>query len=308
MGWNTTDIPDQRGKIAIVTGANSGLGREASRELARKGATVVMAVRHLEKGQRALDGIEAKIPAAKLELGQLDLGSLASVHAFVDKITAEHPVIDILLNNAGIMAAPPSETVDGFESQVGINHFGHFVLTEGLMAALQQAPVGRVVTLTSTARMRGRPLSEEQARLSSHYDAWQAYADSKLANYQFGLELARRLAGSGSSVSSLVAHPGLANTNLQAASAENGGAGFQGRLWHILARFAGMSAADGALPGLRAATDPDARNGEFFGPRWNLRGAPVKLKVSEKSVDREQTERMWHISEVATDTMFGVGS
>ncbi len=177
MGWNTTDIPDQRGKIAIVTGANSGLGREASRELARKGATVVMAVRHLEKGQRALDGIEAEIPAAKLELGQLDLGSLASVHAFVDKITAEHPVIDILLNNAGIMAAPPSETVDGFESQVGINHFGHFVLTEGLMAALQQAPVGRVVTLTSTARMRGRPLSEEQARLSSHYDAWQAYAE-----------------------------------------------------------------------------------------------------------------------------------
>ena len=308
MGWKATDIPDQRGRIAVVTGANSGLGLEASRELARQGATVVMAVRDLDKGTAALADIRAGVPAADLELRKLDLGSLASVQAFVGTVLGEHPVIDILINNAGIMATPASETQDGFESQIGTNHFGHFVLTEGLLPTLEQATAGRVVTLTSVARLRGRPLTETTARLTADYDAWQAYADAKFANYQFGMELARRLTDSGSSVSSLVAHPGLSNTNLQAASVEHAGAGLQGRIWRVLARFVGLSAADGALSGLRAATDPGAGNGEFFGPRWNLRGAPVKVRVGDTSTAREDAERMWQISEAQTGTVFRPGA
>ena len=206
MAWSANDIPDQSGKIAVITGANSGLGLEASRELARKGATVIMAVRNTEKGEAAAVRIRQDVPEADLRLRKLDLGSLDSVRAFAARMKEEQERVDILLNNAGLMATPAGQTKDGFETQVGTNHLGHFVLTEELMPLLEAAQAGRVVTMTSSARMQGRTLTDEAMRPGDAYSPWRAYGDSKLANYQFGIELARRLGAVGSSVSSLVVH------------------------------------------------------------------------------------------------------
>jgi NAD(P)-dependent dehydrogenase (short-subunit alcohol dehydrogenase family) len=308
MAWTTADIPDQTGKVAVVTGANSGLGFEATKELARSGATVVMAVRNLEKGRKAVDRLNAEIPTAELELRHNDLGSMQSVRRFAQTLKADHATVDILLNNAGLMATPAGETRDGYETQVGTNHLGHFVLTAELMPALDKAPAGRVVTMTSVARLQGHALTENACRLHGRYSAWQAYGDSKLANYQFGIELARRLEAAGSRVISVVAHPGLSNTNLQAATVENAGAGIQGLLWHFLARIFGMAPSQGVLPELRAATDPNAGNGEVYGPRWNFRGVPIRIDLEEKRVARADTEQMWRVSETATGTTFDIGS
>jgi NAD(P)-dependent dehydrogenase (short-subunit alcohol dehydrogenase family) len=308
MAWTVNDMPDQSGRIAVITGANSGLGFEASRELARKKAAVVMAVRNMEKGQAAADRIRADIPTADLEVRQLDLGSLDSVRDFAAGVREEYDRVDILLNNAGLMATPAGETADGFETQVGTNHLGHFVLTEELMPLLEAAQAGRVVTMTSGARAQGRTLDEHRTRVNGDYKPWQAYGDSKLANYQFGIELARRLEAAGSSVSSLVAHPGLSHTNLQVATVENAGVGFSGRFWQVAARYVGMSPLEGTLPALRAATDPNAANGEFYGPRWNARGAATRLGPEPKRAAKADTERMWRISEAETGTVFSLGS
>ena len=308
MAWSTNDIPDQSGKVAVITGANSGLGFEATRELARKGATVVMAVRNTDKGEAAVARIKQELPSADLEVRKLDLGSLDSVRSFAERLKREHDRVDILLNNAGLMATPAGQTKDGFETQVGTNHLGHFVLTQELMPALEAADAARVVTVTSGARLQGRTLTEARTQVSDDYDPWRAYGDSKLANYQFAIELARRLEAVGSNVSSLVAHPGLSHTNLQVATAASGGTGVSGRFWKFAARFMGMSALGGTLPVLRAATDPDAANGEFYGPRWSMRGAPVRLGSDEKRSSKDETSRMWDISESRTGTVFSLGN
>ena len=308
MAWSVNDIPDQGGKLAVITGANSGLGYEASRELARKGATVVMAVRNMEKGANAVARIKAEVPDAKLELRDLDLGSLDSVRAFAARVKSEHERVDLLLNNAGLMATPAGETKDGFETQIGTNHLGHFVLTEELMPVLEAATAARVVTVTSGARLQGKTLTEERTQVTDDYDPWRAYGDSKLANYQFAIELARRLEAAGSRVASLVAHPGLSHTNLQVTTAASGGTGLSGRFWQVAARYMGMSPLGGALPVLRAATDPEAANGEFYGPRWSMRGAPVRLGPDEKRAAKDKTTRMWDISESRTGTVFSLGN
>lgn len=304
MSWKATDIPDQGGKVAVVTGANTGLGFEASRELARKGATVVLGVRNVAKGQAALDAIKAEIPGADLELRRLDLGSLASVREFAEQVGSEHPAIDILLNNAGIMATPAKETSDGFESQVGTNHLGHFALTAALMPALERAPAARIVTQTSVARFGGNPLTTARTYLTVGYGAWASYGHSKLANYQFGIELARRLTASGSSVSSLVAHPGLSRTGLQGTAVRAGAAGLLGRVMQAITSWIGMDAAAGTLPQLRAATDPNARNGEFYGPRWTAFGAPVRVKAANDPSIGTRAATMWQVSEEATGATF----
>ena len=308
MAWSANDIPDQSGKVAVITGANSGLGFEASRELARKGATVVMAVRNMDKGEAAAVRIKADVPDAELQLRKMDLGSLDSVKAFAARMNDEHDHIDILLNNAGIMATPAGQTKDGFETQVGTNHFGHFVLTEELMPLLEAAPAARVVTLTSGARVQGQTLTEDRARLTDDYDPWRAYGDSKLANYQFAIELARRLEAAGSSVTSFAAHPGLSHTNLQVATVDNAGTGISGRFWKVTARYVGMSPLRGTLPALRAATDPNAQNGEFYGPRWSARGPAVKLGADERRSAEKDTARMWSVTEAETGIEFSLGS
>lgn len=300
MAWTAADIPDQTGKVAVITGASGGLGRHATRQLARAGAKVVMAVRDLNKGRTVADAIRAEVPGAELEVRHADLGSLDSIAAFAGSVRNDHFAVDILLNNAGVMATPPGRTSDGLEVQVGTNHLGHFALTLALMPALEHAAAGRIVTLTSIARVQGRTITEQSARTVDHYDAWRAYGDSKLANLQFGIELGRRLDSSGSSVASLVAHPGLSDTGLQATTVRNSGGGILGRFYLVLAETVGMSAAAGALPGLRAATDPDARNGEFYGPRWLLRGAPGRLRVPTRAVASERTVQMWQVSEALT--------
>lgn len=307
MAWTSDDIPDQSGRVAVITGASSGLGFEAGRELARKGAAVVMAVRDMDKGEAAASRIRAAVPDAELELQQLDLGSLDSVRECAARIAHEHDHIDILLNNAGLMATPAGQTADGFELQVGTNHLGHFVLTHELMPLLEAADGARVVTVTSVARVQGRSLSVERTQLGEAYDPWKAYGDSKLANYQFGIELARRLESVGSGVKSLVADPGLARTNLQVATVQNAGTGISGRFWQLAARFFGLSPLQGALPALRAATDPDAHNGGVFGPRWKFRGAPVEIDLEEGRARTEDTARLWDVSESQTGTVFSLG-
>jgi NAD(P)-dependent dehydrogenase (short-subunit alcohol dehydrogenase family) len=304
MAWSTADIPDQTGKVAVVTGANGGLGSHMTRALARAGATVVMAVRDVDRGRTVADAIRAEVVAAALEPRHVDLASLDSITAFAESIRADHAAVDILLNNAGVMAMPTGRTADGFETQVGTNHLGHFVLTSALMPALSRAASARVVTLTSIARLQGRTITYRTTRTGEDYDAWRAYGDSKLANLQFGIELARRLEASGSSVASLVAHPGLSDTGLQATTVRNAGGGLLGRLYLVLAETIGMSPAAGALPGLRAATDQGATSGEFYGPRWLLRGAPVRLRVPARSVASDQTGQMWQVSEAQTGISF----
>ena len=230
MGWQANDIPAQVGRVAVVTGASSGLGREAARELARRGAHVIMAVRDPAKGERVRATILAEIPLAGLEVRQLDLSSLTSVRTFAADAVRDRPRIDLLVNNAGVTATPPRQTDDGFEWQLGVNHLGHFTLTAALLPALLRSPAARIVTVSSAVGLVGRPLRQERLAPGPSYHAWLAYADSKLAGYRFALELARRLALAGAPVASLAVHPGLADTDLLPASVRAGGAGPLGRV------------------------------------------------------------------------------
>jgi len=216
-GWTAEDIPDQSGRIAIVTGANSGLGLVTARELARSGARVVLACRNLDKGHEAVDQIRAAVPDAQVQLDELDLASLESVRGFAERFKATHDGLDLLINNAGVMAPPRRRTVDGFELQFGTNHLGHFLLTNLLLDSMEGREDARVVTLSSTAHKMGR-ISFDNLDGDRYYFRWRAYGQSKLANLLFALELDRRLRSRGSTVKSLAAHPGYAATNLQTAS------------------------------------------------------------------------------------------
>lgn len=306
MAWTANDIPDQRGRVAVVTGANSGLGLETTRELARKGARVVMAARNKGKAKEARRMIEADVPDADLEIRELDLASLGSVRPCADGIVADHGRIDLLVNNAGVMAIPEQATAEGFEMQLGVNHLGHFVLTRRLLPALLAAPAARVVSVTSFARLTGRPVDPDNPHLRGNYDPWRAYGQAKLANLHFAVELQRWLEAAGVSVQSLAAHPGLSHTDLQARSVRETGGGFSQRFWHVLARFIGMPPARGARPLLRAATDPDARGGQLYGPRWVTFGPPVRRALSGRSLDQDATRALWAVSERETGERFDV--
>ena len=301
MTWTAADIPDQSGRVAVVTGANSGLGLETARELARKGAHVVMAARNLEKAAAAEQDIRHGIPDASLEVRHLDLGSLDSVKTFATEVVNAHERIDILVNNAGVMGTPRHETADGFELQFGTNHLGHFALTAHLMPALLRSEAGRVVTVTSTARHFLSKLNVDDPHLTADYSPWRAYGQSKRANSHFALELDRRLRAAGAPIKSLVAHPGYSNTNLQAhSSASHNGEGRTQALAHKWVQRIGMSQADGALPQLRAATDPEADGGELYAPRFVQNGPAVRrpiLPISKRSTD---LETLWELSERET--------
>ncbi|MFY9849255.1 MAG: oxidoreductase, partial [Trebonia sp.] len=265
VSWSAADIPGQRGRTAVVTGANGGLGLETARQLAAKGAHVVMAVRSQEKAAAAVEEIRATAPDAALELVALDLASQASVRAAAGQIMAAHETIDLLINNAGVMGIPEAKTVDGFEMQFGVDHLGHWSLTALLLPALLRAPGSRIVTVTSTAHHMGRAVDPANPHLRGRYRPWRAYGQAKLANFHFGLGLQRELERGGAGTASLIAHPGLSNTDLQAVSVRETGGGASQRFFLFAARRTGMSAADGALSQLRAATDPAAKGGEFYG-------------------------------------------
>ena len=279
MPFTRDSIPDLSGRTMVVTGANGGLGLETARALAAKGAHVVMAVRNRDKAVRAVEDIRAEVPAASLELVSLDLGSLASVREAADKILGAHDVIDVLINNAGVMAMPERRTEDGFEMQFGINHLGHWALMAHLMPALLRAAGARVVTVTSTAHHFGRAVNPDNPHLHGTYGAWKAYGQSKLANYHVAIGLQREFERAGVSAISLLAHPGMSNTDLQSTTVAERGGGPLGPFFHAMAARVGMPAADGALPQLRAATDPSARGGEFYGPRFGNTGPPVRLPL-----------------------------
>jgi NAD(P)-dependent dehydrogenase (short-subunit alcohol dehydrogenase family) len=300
MSWSTADIPDQSGRVAVVTGANGGLGLETARALAGAGAHVVMAARNQEKAQAAVEDIRAGVPDASLEVVALDLGSQASVREAADQILAAHERIDLLVNNAGVMGIPERRTVDGFEMQFGTNHLGHYALTALLMPALLRAPAARIVTVTSTAHHMGRAVDPSNPNLEGKYGAWRAYGQSKLANFHFGLGLDRMLRAAGAPAASLIAHPGLSNTDLQAVSVQETGGGASQKFFHVLAGKTGMSPAQGALPQLRAATDPNAQGGEFYAPRFVNNGPPVRRPVMRRIGMDRAIAQLWEVSERAT--------
>jgi NAD(P)-dependent dehydrogenase (short-subunit alcohol dehydrogenase family) len=300
MGWNAADIPDQHGRTAVVTGANGGLGLETARQLAAKGAHVVMAVRNQEKAAAAVEEIRATAPDASLELVALDLSSQASVRAAAGQIIAAHPSIDLLVNNAGVMATPEAKTVDGFELQLGVDHLGHWSFTALLLPALLRARGARIVTVTSSAHHMGRSIDPANPHLAGRYRPWRAYGQAKLANFHFGLGLQRELERAGASAASLIAHPGLSNTDLQAVSVQASGGGASQRFFLFLGRRTGMSPADGALSQLRAATDPAAKGGEFYGPLWVNSGPPVRKPVLRRLGLDKAIDTLWEVSERET--------
>jgi NAD(P)-dependent dehydrogenase (short-subunit alcohol dehydrogenase family) len=300
MGWNVADIPDQHGRTAVVTGANGGLGLETTRQLAAKGAHVVMAVRNQEKAEAAVKEIRTSAPDASLELVALDLASQASVRAAAEQILAAHKSIDLLINNAGVMGISEAKTVDGFEMQFGVDHLGHWSLTALLLPALLRAPGARIVTVTSTAHHMGRAVDPANPHLHGRYRPWRAYGQAKLANFHFGLGLQRELEKAGASTASLIAHPGLSNTDLQAVSVQESGGGASQRFFLSLARRTGMSAADGALSQLRAATDPAAKGGEFYGPLLVNSGPPVRKPILRRLDMDKAIAALWEVSERET--------
>jgi NAD(P)-dependent dehydrogenase (short-subunit alcohol dehydrogenase family) len=284
----------------VVTGANSGLGLATARELARAGARVVMACRNLEKGEAAKRDIEAAVPGAALALEQLDLSSLDSVRAFAGRLDES---LDLLINNAGVMAPPRGETADGFELQFGTNHLGHFALTGLLIGSMEGREDPRVVTLSSTAHKTGR-IAFDNLGGERHYFRWRAYGQSKLANLLFALELDRRLRAWGSKVKSMAAHPGYAATNLQFAAPP---------LVDQLAMRVGnaviaQSEEMGALPTLYAATAPGVAGGTYVGPDglFEQRGHPKPVSPNRAARDEDVARRLWEVSEQMTGVRFEV--
>jgi NAD(P)-dependent dehydrogenase (short-subunit alcohol dehydrogenase family) len=307
MSWSTSDIPDLTGKVAAVTGANGGLGLESAKALAGAGAHVVMAARDQQKAQNAFNEIKAEHADASLEIVELDLASLASVRSAAAAISVKHPEVDILLNNAGLMAMPERRTADGFEMQFGVNHLGHWVFTSGLLEALLAADAARVVTVTSTAHHTGRLVDPANPNLEGNYGPWKAYGQAKLANYLFAIGLNQEFEKHSVRAKSLLAHPGLSHTNLQVRTVDEGGGGWTAPMWRWLAARTGMEPADGALPQLRAATDPDAGGGEFYAPRFVNNGPPVRRPILRRIGLQKAIATLWTVSEDLTGVRLDFG-
>ncbi|MEU8797568.1 oxidoreductase [Spirillospora sp. NPDC048819] len=297
-GWTTGDIPDLHGRRAIVTGANSGIGYHTALQLARHGASVVLACRSAERGQASFDRIKAAAPGADLVLGSLDLADLASVREFAARY-GDAPV-DVLVNNAGVMAIPRRSTADGFEMQFGTNHLGHFALTGLLLPALRSAPSPRAVTLTSAFAWSGR-LNFDDLQGERRYRKWSAYAQAKLANLIFARELDRRVP----EVTSVAAHPGYAATNLQQTGPRMQGSTLAEKAAGLGNALMAQSAAAGALPSLYAATATDVHGGACYGPRLlQYRGAPTEVVTPPQANRPAQAERLWEVSETLTGVTY----
>jgi NAD(P)-dependent dehydrogenase (short-subunit alcohol dehydrogenase family) len=297
--WTSDDVPGQQGRLAVVTGANTGLGFETARVLAARGASVVLAVRDTEKGKRAAARIAGTNPGANVMVQPLDLASLDSVRAAAGELRAQHPGIDLLINNAGVMFPPKQTTRDGFELQLGTNHLGHFALTGLLLEQMLPVPGSRVVTVSSQAhRIRAR-INFDDLQSERSYRRVAAYSQSKLANLMFTYELQRRLSGAGTTIA-VAAHPGLAATELTRNSPAI--AAF------FYTRLLSQKAVIGALPVLRAATDPGVLGGQYYGPGglFGARGYPKLAESSRQSHDAAIQRRLWTVSEELTGVSFPV--
>jgi len=290
--WNFDSIPSQSGRTAIVTGANTGIGYETARALARKGAAVVLACRDLQKATAAAERILAEHPVGSVQPQALDLSDLDSVRRFAEHFTAEHTRLDLLINNAGVMVPPQSQTKQGFELQLGTNHLGHFALTGHLLPLLRRTPGSRLVVVSSGAHHMGRIDFADLQFAQRGYSAWAAYCQSKLANLLFAQELQRRLAAAGADTIVTAAHPGWTATDLQRTA-------FFARLINPL--FA-MKPPQGALPTLRAATDPEGRGGDYFGPKhfFEMTGPPVRARLNRRARDLAVAAQLWTTSESLT--------
>ncbi|MER5209466.1 oxidoreductase [Streptomyces sp. NPDC002838] len=301
-GWSEKDIPDQSGRVAVVTGANSGIGYVTARELARRRARVVLACRSEARGAEARDRMVAEVPGAEVDLALLDLGDLGSVRRFAASLSGER--LDLLVNNAGVMALPYGTTADGFETQFGVNHLGHFALTGLLLPKLLATPGARVVTVSSTMHSMSN-IDINDLNSARRYRRWTAYARSKTANLLFTHELARRLAAHGSDLVAAAAHPGYAATNLQTAGPRMADRKLSERFMRIGNRFFAQSADAGALPTLYAATAPDVRPDSFTGPSFvGWRGSPAPSWRAPWTFNDRAGERLWDASEQLTGVTY----
>jgi NAD(P)-dependent dehydrogenase (short-subunit alcohol dehydrogenase family) len=302
--WSTADIPPLNGKTAVVTGATGGLGYETALALAGAGANVVLTGRNEAKGRDALQAIRRQFPKAEIAYDTLDLANLASVAEFASRYAAAHTSLDLLVNNAGVMALPQRKvTSDGFEMQLGTNYLGHYALTAHLLPSLRQGHQPRVVNLSSLAHRSGA-INFGDLQSAKSYSSWKAYCQSKLAMLMFALELQRRSDAAGWGLLSNAAHPGYARTDLIA-----NGPGASGLLWQLsksLQPLISQSAAEGALPTLFAATSPEAKPAGYYGPNWfyELKGPPVPAKIMPQAKDAASAARLWDVSATLTGVSF----
>ncbi|MCK5875355.1 MAG: SDR family oxidoreductase [Alcanivoracaceae bacterium] len=301
MSWTPNQMPPQDGRVAVVTGANSGIGFHATQELARHGAHVVMACRNEKKAREAMAKIRAAIPAASLSFVPLDLSSQKSVRDAATLIRRQQPKIDLLLNNAGLMWLEEGLTEDGFEQQIGTNHFGHFTLTLQLLERMVKVPGSRIVTVSSIAH-RGGKIHFDNLTLKGEYGRQKAYAQSKLANLMFAIELDRRLQQAGAQTRSLACHPGVSNTNLAVPGIVEQSPLKIGKIVDWVWPLFTQSAEKGAWPTLYAATSADAEGGQYYGPKgwFEAMGAPAPARARRYAQDPEKGRRLWQLSEQLT--------
>jgi len=317
VSWTTASIPDLSGRLALVTGASSGLGLETCRALAAHGATVVMACRSRQRGEAARQALltptgggsagagAGASPWGALDLLDLDLADLTSVRSAAAEVADRYGRLDLLINNAGVMAPPRALSRDGFELQFATNHLGHFVLTLLLLPLLRQSPAARVVHVTSGAQYFGR-IAFDDLQGERRYDRWQAYSQSKLANVMTAVELQQRLQAEGSGVLSLAAHPGLARTNLQPTSVAMNGSPIEAFAYRLMGPLF-QSAAMGALPQLYAATAPEATPAGHYGPNQlgGMKGYPTPVRIAPAAQDANQRQRLWQVSEELGQAVLG---
>jgi len=303
--WTADDMPDLSGQTIIVTGGNSGIGYEAALQFARRNAHTILACRSVEKAGAAAKQIVASHPGAKVEVMELDLSRLASIHSFAEAFHKSHRTLNALVNNAGVMALPYRKTDDGFEMQFGTNHLGHFALTGLLLDALMASAGARVVNVSSGAHRMGR-IRFDDLQWRNGYSKWRAYGQSKLANLLFTFELQRRADAAGAKLLAVGCHPGYAATNLQGAGPRMQGSSGMESFWRKMNSTFAQSSAMGALPTLYAATAPEVAGGDYIGPDGlaEMWGNPTKVKCSSAAKDGAVAARLWEVSEQLTNVHY----